>query len=93
MNNQTIWKYPLEVTDEQIIYMPSGADILAVQTQDDTPNLWVLVHIGEVPEPRQIHTRGTGQPLQGWEGVGPSYIGTYQLMRGGLVFHVFEKLS
>jgi len=84
----TIWKFPLEVMDTQIIRLPIGAKILTVQMQNAVCNLWAIVDetITEV-ESRTINIYGTGFPLP--EDVG-TYLNTFQMMSGGLVFHVFE---
>ena len=37
-----IYKYPLEVQDEQVVMLPTGAKILTVQSQKDRPCLWAL---------------------------------------------------
>jgi len=85
---KTIWKYKLSTTDEQVIEMPAMAEILTVQIQNGEPCLWALVD-SSYPhkEKRYIEIFGTGNPI----GTGPrTYIGTYQLDGGKLVFHVFE---
>ena len=86
-NMKTIWKYPLEVTDEQQILMPTSAQVLSVQLQQGSPCLWALV---DPVEPLTLHTfmiHGTGHPCE----CGASeYIGTFQQRNGLLVFHVFE---
>lgn len=83
----TIWKYELEVTDKQWVNMPEGAKILTVQIQNGRPCLWAIVNPKNKPEERVIETYGTGNPFKEFE---RSYIGTYQLQGGSLVFHVFE---
>lgn len=82
----TIWKFPLQTTDEQIIKIPLVNWPLSVQVQNGTPCIWSVVD----PESEVIKVRvrifGTGR-----EGVtnDMDYIGTYQLHGGGLVLHVF----
>ena len=82
-----IWKYPLQVTDEQTIDMPSGAEALTVQVQNGTPCLWARVDPAAPTTPRKIITHGTGHPVPETTG---RYIGTYQIDGGALVFHVFD---
>lgn len=84
---QEIWKYELAVTDRQVVEMPLGAQILTVQVQRDVPCLWAIVSTDAKRMPRTIDTFGTGHAISGSPG---RYIGTYQLNRGALVFHVFE---
>lgn len=84
----TIWKFPLETTDEQVVDMPSGAKALTVQTQDGCACLWALVNPDNATvEHRLIRIYGTGHSIPKHPG---DYIGTYQLCNGALVFHVFE---
>ena len=85
-----IWKYVLEVADEQFILMPHGARIISVQVQGSLVCLWAVINpLQDAKSPRRILTIGTGNP-------GPTdlhhlaFIGTYQLYEGALVFHVFE---
>lgn len=83
---QTIYKYPLEIRDVQIIEMPPRAKLLSVQCQNKTLCLWALVDNSHVTKsPRTIEIRGTGHSCEGLEG---KYIGTVQI--GNYVWHVFD---
>jgi len=82
----TIWKFPLELDDQQVISMPEGSQILTVQTQDGIPCLWALVDEGAEKEDRVIYTIGTGGPFAD-DPEDLVYVGTYQLPN--LVFHIF----
>jgi len=86
---KTIWKFPLAIMDAQRIAMPEGAEILSVQVQHREPCLWAKVNPDAPPEMRYVRTYGTGHPIDESEAV--SFIGTYQLNGGNLVFHVFAK--
>jgi len=83
----TIWKYPLEVTDNQIVMMPKNAKILTVQVQRGQPCLWALVDAGQKQGPRMILTVGTGEDAA--HVAGRNYVGTYQLFDEDEVYHVF----
>lgn len=87
---KTIWKFTLQVNDQQSILMPEGAEILCVQTQRDEACLWALCD-SEAPKTRKRHfaVRGTGHPC-GVEITVEGYIGTVQFEGGALIFHVFE---
>lgn len=85
---KTIWKFPLEVTDRQIVTMPEGARILDVQVQNDTPCLWAVVNERAEPQRRVIVIYGIGGPVPDTEG---TYIGTFQMYGGAAVFHAFER--
>lgn len=82
-----IHKYPLHVTDLQDIKMPPGAQMLSVQVQRNTVCLWALVNDTKPASVNYtIAIYGTGNPMPDEPG---SYIGTFQLNYGGLVFHAF----
>lgn len=81
----TIYKYFLNVTDQQYLVMPKFATILAVQIQYDKICLWALIETENEPlDRRDIRIYGTGNPITGDK----RYIGTVQM--GPLVWHVFE---
>lgn len=39
-----IWKYSLEITDDQILGIPENAKILTAQLQNDVACIWALVN-------------------------------------------------
>lgn len=88
---KTVWKFPLHVNDVQFVTMPANAHILTVQAQDGRPCLWALVNPAMPTETRKILTTGTGHEREDLDAY-VNYIGTYQLERGALIFHVFEAL-
>ncbi|TNF09438.1 MAG: hypothetical protein EP323_00270 [Gammaproteobacteria bacterium] len=83
----SIWKFELEVIDEQLIKMPAGSLTLDVQVQNGKPCLWARVNPKIEKVKRRIITHGTGHQVPETTG---DYIGSYQLQGGALVFHVFE---
>lgn len=90
----TVWKFPLEITDEQDVTMPEGAEILCVQMQGETPCLWARLHApsaeGSVPDCHRIRIVGTGHSIPD-DALPLSYIGTVQSFGGSLIWHVFEQ--
>lgn len=90
---KTIWKFELETKDGQEIHMPAGAEILTVQTQGTNPCMWALVDPEEKNQIRYFEVFEIGHSINFGMGVGRNYVGTYQLMGGSLVFHVFERLN
>ena len=93
---KTIYKYTLEVKDSQELCLPIGAEILCVQTQNEKPCIWALVDEGVKSETRIIEIFGTGEEIEfdaSAESNEKIYIGTFQLLTGNFVGHVFEKLS
>ncbi len=84
---RTIWKYQLEVTDQQSVSMPRNAEILHVAAQHGVACLWAEVTPDTPEEDRSILIVGTGHPIP----IGDRrYIGTFQLSGGALVFHAYE---
>lgn len=89
---KTIWKFPIETVDSQVVSMPEGAKIIAVQMQGEQPCLWALVNTEAPKKPVEIRTHGTGHPLPE-DAHFYTHIGTYQLQHGVLIFHVFRVMS
>jgi hypothetical protein len=90
---RTIYKYPLTITDEQILTLPSDPELLDVQFQGDVLTLWALVNPDSpTTEKLRIHIIGTGAMIPGDRG---DYIGTAQAPTAGpqLVWHVFASLT
>ena len=85
---RTIWKFDLKTVTNQTILMPKGAEILAIQSQFNEPELWALVDPEAEKVPRLFKTFGTGHSLE--DDKAGTYIGTYQTDGGNYVFHVFE---
>jgi hypothetical protein len=84
---KTIYKYQLKTTDDQIIEMPSDAEILTVQVQNGIPCIWVKVNTELPTIPYHFKIHGAGHPVT--NDYNYKYIGTYQLNNGELVFHVW----
>lgn len=85
---KTIWKFTFEPRDDIEIEMPKEAEVLAVQTQHGQPCIWALVNSKAEKETRRFRMAGTGHPINDKLG---KYIGTFQMMSGQLIFHLFEK--
>lgn len=86
-----IFKYQIETLDNQTIEMPRGAEILHLDLQNNIPCIWALVDDKNPKEKREFLVVGTGHEID--YNIEFNYVGTYQLMSGGLVFHVLEKLT
>lgn len=82
----TIWKYELIVTDEQMVAMPAGAEVLCVQVQRGVPRAWVLVDPEAPLAPTTFIIHGTGHCV---ERTDLRYVGTFQLYDGAFVGHAF----
>ena len=88
---KTIYKYPLQVDDVQMVRMPQGATILDVQVQHGQPCVWALVDPARPLQDRVFCMFGTGHEVP-TEDVVLVHLSTIQLSGGGLVFHVFEQM-
>jgi hypothetical protein len=87
-----VWKFPVPMgglEDVFTIDVPHGAEPLTVQLQGGDPQLWALVDPSQPRETRTFRIAGTGHSIT--ERIaGAGYIGTFQVLNGRLVFHVFE---
>ena len=87
---KTIFKYPLEITDRQILSIPEGAEILCVQNQNNKVYLWAMIEMSNPNNIRKLRIIGTGHDIENEK---LNYIGTIQQMEGQLVWHIFEALT
>lgn len=86
-----VYKYEFPIQDIITIGLPVGAMILAVQEDGKTGNpcIWCLVDPNESAiEQREFRLAGTGRPIE--DADDHRYVGTFQMHRGELVFHLFE---
>lgn len=88
-----IWKFLLEVKDRQGVRMPEQSKILKVDAQQGKPCLWAVVPdpTKYVQEVRKIVTIGTGHEFEVDDDL--ECIGSYQIVGGDFVGHVFEDVS
>ena len=84
-----IWKFKLEVTNEQFIEMPTGWKPLSVQSQGGQPVLWALVDENATPVMAAITMVGTGHPCDEVGQTATYYLGSVQT--GPYVWHYFAK--
>ena len=82
----TIWKYVI-YPDTTYLDIPSGAEFLTLQVQNETPCLWFRVNPNNETNKIELTIVGTGWNLES----GGYYVGTFQLVKDNLVFHDFSK--
>lgn len=87
-SSRSIYKYPIDITDEQAVYMPKGSTILHVAEQQGRVCLWAMVDPGAKTATRRILVFGTGHPCD--DAIGMNYVGSVLIAGGQLVFHVFD---
>lgn len=85
---KTIWKYELTANPTTVLEVPFGGQVLCVQNQYELPCIWVLVDPDLPKEQRTFVLYPTGGSMPDSPG---AYLGTVQLLHGGLVLHVFEE--
>lgn len=85
---RNVFRYPLELTGEQFVHMPRGAQVLLVDYQVRAPHglcIWALVDPEAEEEPRRIVITGTGHSAP----VGAEHLGSVQ-SDTGYVWHVWH---
>ena len=84
---KTIWKWSIEITDEQVIEVPTGMIPLCVQVQEGTPVIWGEVDpFQEGRERLHIRIHGTGnESIQ--EDHTDQYFGSLQMPP--FVWHIY----
>lgn len=89
MTVSVVYKYKLKKVGETVLEMPVGAEVLCLQLQYGEPVIWALVDKDAPTMLRKFQFYATGEPL-----IPPmtkaNYIGTCQVARGELIFHLFE---
>lgn len=88
MSEWTIYKYSVSPGTLDLL-LPRGAQVLCVNIQYGSPQMWVLLDPTEHKVQRRFVTYGTGHSIP--SGPPLHYVGTFQLEGGALVFHTFEE--
>lgn len=83
-----VWKYAVPMDDTFSIEMPRGAKVLSVAPQTGEVCMWAEVDPDEMMETRRFRMCGTGHPMPVHET--RSFVGTFMVHGGILVFHLFE---
>ena len=82
---KTIYKYPIQITDEQEIKMPCDAEVIhAGLDPQGTPCLWAKVERNHPLEPVSVLVVGTGNPMPFHA---ERHVGSFN--QGPFVWHVF----
>ena len=90
LNIESVWKYPLDITDEQSIVLPYGARFLSVMEQNNLPTIYACVNpLAGIKEVWHISMRGTGHDI-GREMLETSeFLGTIGTHGGELMWHLW----
>ncbi len=82
----TIYKFPLAVTDRQVVRMPHGARVLCAMNQHGNVTIWAEVNPNALTEDRVFWIVGTGNPMPTAALI---YIGS--VLQPPFVWHVYEE--
>lgn len=89
---KTIWRYPIDMAEEQSVRMPKGARVLSVQRHGKETFLYALLTAHSAYTTRTVRVRSTDDDCDGL--AAEEYVGTVALDDHRFVFHVFvEKES
>lgn len=90
-----VYKYDVPHAANFVVSLPTGAEILDIQVQDDNIRMWALIDVDvDTYENRTFKLAGTGTPMKFDKGTksrlgkGYKHIGTVQ--QDGYVWHIFE---
>lgn len=89
---KTIWKYEVQTKSSFYLDMPEGALVLSVQMQRNVPCILAKVDTEARTRVRQFAVVGTGNPIH-QDTTGWCFVGTFQLLGGDVVLHLFEVPS
>ena len=90
--SRKIYKYPLELLDEQTIEIPAHAEFLTVQMQYGKLCVWAIVETNNLNEKEYFLIRGTGYRMPD-RPEHLQYLGTVQQDGGALIWHVFRAIK
>ena len=81
----TVYKYDLELKEEQVLSLPADAEILSIQEQGGNLCAWVSVDTEKPERDKTIIISGTGNAIYYKD---LRHITTLQM--GSMVWHFFE---
>lgn len=87
----TIFKYPVQMSEDFTFEAPAGAEFLSVQVQAGEAQLWARVDTSRPAATYRFGVHGTGHELNSFTRSAP-HIGTFQIDGGALVFHLLGGL-
>jgi len=90
---KAVYKYEIQITDDDYIQMPKGAKIIKFGKQGNEYYVWAIVDPQANIEMRIFHIVGTGNPLNDSFWVTHKHIDSWIESDGGqFVWHLFEFL-
>lgn len=89
-NMKKIYKYKIEILDEQEIFIPCYHTILCIKLQSGTPYIWVEVEDDAPLQKVKFKLYGTGHEMS--KERPEQYVGTILLNDDKLVYHLYRQL-
>lgn len=89
---RTVHKFNLNL-GETTIDLPLSAKPVYVGEQYGQLQLWVETMLGEPTFERHYRVFGTGHPIDDFEGLEISYVGTVIMDGGAFVAHVYQAVT
>ena len=86
---KTIWKFSLEIKDEQEVLIPKKSKFLSLIEQSGIPTIYYLVNPDNLKEHKRFIILGTGHVHTDNDLNGLVFLGTVNCPP--FVWHVFEK--
>lgn len=92
---KTIFKYRVPVTDILSIKLPVDAQIrcIMVDPKDEFPYIYAEVETENKTEERVFEVFGTGHEIIYDMGIERIYLGSFTILNGNFIGHVYERLS
>ena len=84
----TVHKYNLETTNDQIIMLPVGSQIMCLKMILGAVFLYAFVDTKKTLSSHRIKMYGTGHEIS--KETGEIYLGTVHTSNGEFVWHIFE---
>ncbi len=86
---KTIYKYPLVITDNQILFIPAHSKFIHVDNQNGAPCLWAEVNTDNRLMKIHIAIFGTGNKMD-FQGKSAQHLGS--VICGQFVWHIYELI-
>jgi hypothetical protein len=83
---KTIYKYPIQITDEQDLEIPHGYPLHVGLDPQGVPCIWFQVNTDHLKSKVKIHIIGTGNPIPD---AAIFYIGSF--VQSPFVWHVYTS--
>lgn len=83
-----IYKYPIELKDDQEVYLPEEAEILRIDDRFGVITIWALVDTDNPHEKRRIKIYGTGHDIKEEDLGSLEFVNT--IFQGTFVWHVYQ---